>query len=206
MLSSLRRPIGLALGAGLLAVVACSDSTGPNGSLTPEEINELAVQMGVGLSSDLLGSPALAPGGARLNAVPAPISASIDFTVRCPRGGNTHISASIDGTIDDATQSATLDVTATQEPDDCGYPVHGKTVRLSGSLTANAHVEVQNGLPVGVHTASLVGEFDWRTNDGRRGSCTVNYSATANYTSKVSTVSGNFCGATVQFSGPLTTN
>jgi hypothetical protein len=206
MLSSLRRPIGLALGAGLLAVAACSDSTGPNGSLTPEEINELAVQMGVGLSSGLVSSPALAPSGARLNAIPAPISASVEFTIRCPRGGTADITASVEGTIDDATESAILDVSATQESHDCGYPVHGKTVRVSGSLTANAHVEVENGLPTGVHTASLVGEFDWRANDGRRGSCTVNYTATANYTENSSSVSGDFCGATIQFNGPLTAN
>jgi hypothetical protein len=135
-----------------------------------------------------------------------PISASVDFTVRCPRGGSARITGTVDGIVDDETESATIDVSATQRPNDCGYQVHGKTIWTTGLLTANAHVEVANGLPVGVHTASLVGEFSWRANDGRRGSCTVDYSASANYTSNVSTVNGNFCGSTIQFSGPLTTN
>lgn len=206
MLSTLRRALALVLGAGLLAAAACSDSTGPNGSLTPEELNELALQMGVGLSSDLTGSAAVTSNGARLNAIPAPISASIDFTVPCPRGGTTRFTGSIDGTFDEAAESAVIDVSATQRPDDCGYNVHGKPIRTTGTLTANAHVEIENGLPVGIHTASLVGEFSWRTSDGRRGNCSVNYSATANYTTNVSTVNGNFCGATMHFTGPLTTN
>lgn len=204
MRSTLRLPLALVLGAGLLTAAACSDSTGPNGSLTPEELNELALQMGVGLSSDLTGSAAVTPNGVRLNAVPTPISASVDFTIRCPHGGTARITGSIEGTFDEATESAILDVSATQRPNDCGYDVHGKPIRATGMLTANAHVEVENGEPVGTQTASLVGEFSWRTSDGRRGSCSVNYSASANYTTKVSTVNGSFCGATIRFSGPLT--
>jgi hypothetical protein len=206
MLSTLRRPLALVLGAGVFAVAACSDSTGPNGPLTNEELNELALQMGVGLSSDFASSPALAPQGVRFNAIPAPISASVSFTVDCPRGGDARIEASLNGTVDDQTESMKLDVSATQRPRNCGYPVHGKTVRVTGTLTANAHVEIENGLPVGTHTASLVGEFDWRADDGRRGHCSVNYSASANYTTNVATVNGNFCGATIQVSGPLTVN
>jgi hypothetical protein len=206
MLSTLRSPLALVLGAALLAAAACSDSTGPNGSLTPEELNELALQMGVGLSSDLTSSAAVTSDGARLNAIPAPLSASVDFTIRCPRGGTARITGSIDGTFDEATQSAVIDVIATQRPNDCGYNVHGKPIRTTGELTAKAHVEIEDGLPVGIHTASLVGEFSWRTSDGRRGSCSVDYSATANYKANASTVNGNFCGATMHFTGPLTTN
>ena len=206
MLSTLRSPVALVLGAALLAAAACSDSTGPNGSLTPEELNELALQMGVGLASDLTSSAAVTADGARLNAIPAPISASVDFTIRCPRGGTARITGSIEGTFDEATESAVIDVSATHRPNDCGYNVHGKPIRTTGELTAKAHVEIENGLPAGIHTASLVGEFSWRTSDGRRGSCSVDYSATANYTTNRSTVDGNFCGATMHFAGPLTTN
>lgn len=206
MLSTRRGPVTLALGALLLTAAACSDSTGPNDSLTPEEISELALQMGVGLSSDFASPSVSTTDGVRLNAIPAPISVSVDFTVPCPRGGNARITGTVDGTIDHETESATIDVSATHRPNDCGYDVHGKTIRTTGSLTANAHAEIENGLPVGIHTASLAGEFSWRASDGRRGSCSVNYSATANYTTNVATVNGNFCGSTIQISGPLTTN
>lgn len=206
MLSTLRRPLTLAVATSFFALASCSDATGPRGSLTSEELNELAVQMGVGFSGGLIGSAAVTPSGVQLNAIPAPISASVDFTAPCPRGGSARIRGSVNGIIDNATESAELDVTATEEPNNCGYPVHGKTVRVTGSLTASAHVKIENGLPVGTHTASLVGKFDWRADDGRRGSCSVSYNASANYTTNVATVNGNFCGATIQVTGPLTTN
>jgi hypothetical protein len=163
------------------------------------------MQMGVGLSSDLTGSVATSD-GVRLNAIPEPISASVDFTMRCPRGGTARITGTTDVTFDEATESLIIDVSATHRPNDCGYDVHGKLIRTTGILTASAHVEIEKGVPVGIHTASLAGEFSWRTSDGRRGSCSVDYSATADYEQNVSTVNGNFCGATVHFSGPLTTH
>jgi hypothetical protein len=201
---SVPRRLILVIGAALLTAAACSDSTGPVGSLTSEELNELARQMGIGLSTDLSASASSSAGGLRLNAVPQPVDADISVTVPCPIRGRTHITASVDGTFDEETESGVLDVTATQRPDDCGFDVHGKIIRVTGSLTANAHVELANGLPVGTHTAKLVGEFSWRASDGRRGNCSVNYTATANYTTNVGTVNGNFCGTSIQVTGPLT--
>jgi hypothetical protein len=203
-----RRPFAVIVGAALLSVAACSDSTAPNGTLTPEETSELALQMGINFAADVPASAAAAgAGGASFNAIPAPFSVNVDdVNVPCPRGGNTRITATVSGTIDEATESANLNVSGTQRPNDCGYDVHGKTIRITGSLTATAHVEVANGLPVGTHTASLAGEFSWRASDGRRGSCSVNYNATANYTTNVAAVNGNFCGTTIQVTGPLTTN
>ena len=201
------RPLALLVGAALLTAVACSDSTAPNGTLTPEETRELALQMGVTFADGLSGSAAASSaGGPRFNAIPAPFSGSVDFTVPCPRGGNTRVTGTFSGTVDESTESATVDVSATTRPNDCGHDVHGKIIRVTGSLTATAHAEIANGVPVGTHTASLVGEFEWRASDGRRGTCAVNYNATANYTTNVATVTGNFCGSTIQFTGPLTTN
>jgi hypothetical protein len=200
------RPLVLAV-AALVSVASCGDSTAPNGPLTAEEARELAAQMGASFVGDLSSSAASAVGGgATFNAIPAPFSFSVDLNVECPRGGTARLTLDMTGTIDEATESLTADLTGTQRPNNCGYPVHGKTISTTGSLTVNAHVEIENGLPVGTHTVSLVGEFDWRASDGRRGTCTVNYNATANYTANVATVSGNFCGSTIDFTGPLTTS
>jgi hypothetical protein len=205
MFAARRLPLAVVLGAALLSAAACSDSTAPNGPLTPEETSELALQMGVHFGAGFSGSAASASaGGARFNAIPAPFSRSIDVSVPCPEDGTTRLTATIEGVIDEETESITADVSATQRPDDCGYDIHGKTIRVTGSLTATAHVEIVNGVPVGTHTASLAGEFSWRASDGRRGTCVVNYNATANYTTNVATVNGNFCGSTIQFTGPLT--
>jgi hypothetical protein len=207
MSAARRRPLALIVGAALLSVAACSDSTAPNGTLTSEETRELALQMGVNFAADLPASAALASaGGASLNAIPATFNETIEVSVPCPRGGNVRITATVSGTVDEATESANLNISGTQRLNGCGYDVHGKEIRTTGSLTATAHVEVENGLPVGTHTASLVGEFSWRASDGRRGTCAVNYNATANYTTNVATVNGNFCGTTIQVTGPLTTD
>jgi hypothetical protein len=204
MLAALPRRLTLVIGAALLTAAACSDSTGPVGSLTPEETNELARQMGVGLTADLAASASASADGPRLSAVPEPLDGDFTVTAPCPRSGRTRITGSVDGTFDYETESGVIDVTATQTPEDCGFDVHGKVIRVTGSLTATAHVELANGLPVGTHTATLVGEFSWRASDGRRGSCSVNYTATANYTTNVGTVNGTFCGTSIQVTGPLT--
>jgi hypothetical protein len=208
MFRARRRPLALVLGAALLSAAACSDSTGPNGALTDEETRELALQMGVGFTGGFSASAASAStNAAHLNAIPEPFNWTVNnVEVDCPRGGSTRLTATLSGTIDEATESIDVDLSGTQRPNNCGFDVHGKEIRVTGSLTANAHIEVKNGLPAGTHTASLVGEFDWRASDGRRGTCTVNYSATANYTTNVATVNGNFCGSTIQFTGPLTTD
>jgi hypothetical protein len=233
MFAARRRSLTLvAAAAFLVGPAACSDSTAPNGTMTPEEARELALQMGLHLSGGASASAAsasaasasaasasaasaaaasAAAGDAQLNAVPAPFEYSVtDVEVPCPRGGNTLVSATIEGTYDDkgtfdeVDDAVVADVNGTQRLNNCGYEVHGKTFRLTGSLTMTAHVEIDHGLPVGTHTASVTGEFTWRASDGRRGTCAVSYNATANYTTDRAVVNGNFCGSTVQFDGPLT--
>jgi hypothetical protein len=218
MFAARRRSLTLvAAAAFLVGPAACSDSTAPNGTMTPEEARELALQMGLHLSGGASASAAsasaasAAAGDAQLNAVPAPFEYSVtDVEVPCPRGGNTLVSATIEGTYDDkgtfdeVDDGFVADLSGTQRLNNCGYEVHGKTFRLTGSLTMTAHVETDNGLPVGTHTASVTGEFTWRASDGRRGTCAVSYNATADYTTDRARVNGTFCGATVQFDGPLT--
>jgi hypothetical protein len=191
--------------AALLSAAACSDSTAPKGSLTPDELSELAVQMGEHFASAFSGSAALASKGqAQSSAIPATIRVNVDLDVPCPRGGSSHVAATVDAVVDQATESATADVTGSQAPKDCGFEVKGKTIWVTGTLTSAAHAAVVNGLPVGEQRASLEGSFSWRASDGRRGSCDVNYLAKANYTTNIATVNGSFCGQTIQITAPLT--
>jgi hypothetical protein len=205
MLAARRRPLALVLGAVLLSAAACGDSTGPRGSLTQEETSELARQMGTHFVSAFTPSAAVASkGDASLNAIPAPFNLSVDVTVPCPQGGNTRVTTSVTGNVDNATQSLTATADGTNKLTACGFDVHGKTVWVTGELTSHAEVNVVNGLPAGVQTARLTGEFDWRTSDQRSGTCAVSYTATANYRTRRAVVSGNFCGSTINFDGPLT--
>lgn len=202
------RPTALILAAAMLVVAACSDSTAPNDVLSADEANELARQMGIALADGLVGSATAAvPGGigsAQVAAVPAPFNVSIDVNVPCPRGGKTRVTATVNGTIDEATESLTADVTGTQRPDNCGYDVYGKVIRVTGTLTTTAHAQIENGLPVGVQRATLNGEFSWAASDKRGGSCSVNYTAAADYTNNVATVNGSFCGSTITVTAPIT--
>jgi hypothetical protein len=199
------RPLALVLGAALLSAAACSDSTAVKGSLTAQESSALALQMGTLMARGLSASASVAgAGGVQLNAIPAPFSLSVNFEVPCPKGGKTRLKATLSGQVENSTQSITADATGTNEPDDCGFDVEGKTIWVTGLLTSSAHVDVANGVPVRENRASLKGRFHWRASDGRSGDCDVDYTAEANYLTNVADVNGNFCGATIRFTGPLT--
>jgi hypothetical protein len=201
------RPAALILAAALAA--ACSnDSTGPRGSLTSDELRELARQVGIHLAAGLSGSAAsFSKGGAALSSIPLPLDISFRVTVPCPVEGTTRVDATVSGNFDEAAQSLTATASSTNTSTNCGFPVHGKTIWVDGTLTSAASVNVVNGVPVGAQTASLVGSFSWRTSDGRSGGpCEVDYSATANYTTNQAQVDGRFCGSEIHFSGPFITN
>jgi hypothetical protein len=205
------RPAVLALTAALLSAAACSsDSTGPRGSLTNDELAALALQMGTHFAGSFSGSAAsFSKGEASFSAIPAPFSFTVNVSVPCPRGGKTDVAAQVSGVIDHAAQSVKADASGTHTPKECGFDVDGKTIWVSGELETAAHVEVVNGVPKGEQSASLrtPGEpISWRTSDGRSGSCAINYTAKANYDTNRAVVNGSFCGSTVSFDGPLTTN
>jgi hypothetical protein len=204
-----RRPRALVLGAALLSAAACSDSTAPAGELTSEEANELAAQMGVHLFGESGGLMSFARrsnnlGAEGSGAVPQPFSGTVDTDIPCIRTGSANVVVTLSGVLDDVTESMTADITGTYRPNNCGILVHGKLFRISGSLALGAHFEVEHGLPVGTHTATMKGSFTWRARDGRTGPCAIDFASSANYTTDVATVNGSFCGSTIQFTGPLT--
>ena len=203
-----RRSVPFGFAAALLWAAACSDSTAPEGPLTAEEASQLALQMGTLFSDELTASTAsaasAAPNGARVSAIPVPFNVVVNFTVPCPKGGTTRLRVATSGTVDEATKTVIADVTATNRPSNCGLDVHGKTFRITGELTATAHAMVVNDIPVGEQTASVDGGFTWRADGGRHGRCTVSFTASANYTTKIAAVNGNFCGSTVSVTAPIT--
>jgi hypothetical protein len=172
---------------------------------------ELAFQIGTHFAGSLAGPTAsFSRSGASLNAVPAPFRIEFTVNVPCPRGGKTGLAVEVNGTVDNAAQSIQADALTTHTPENCGFDVHGKVVRVTGTLESSAHVNVVNGLPVGEQRATLRTldgrALSWETSDGRSGSCALNYTAVANYTTHRATVNGSFCGATINVDAPLTTN
>jgi hypothetical protein len=176
--------------------------------LTADEASQLALQVGRLFSDELTPSTAsaasAAPSEARVSAIPVPFNVVVNLTVPCPKGGTARLRITTSGTADEATKTVIADVTATNRPSNCGLDVHGKTFRITGELTARAHAMVVNDVPVGEQTASVDGSFTWRTDGGRHGTCTVNFAASANHTTKIAVVNGNFCGTTVSVTAPIT--
>ena len=191
-----------------LSLVACGgDSTSPHGTLSADESAALAMQM----ASTVQGSAATSAASSMsrhidgLNLASAPVSLNLDTTVPCPLGGDTHLTLAVSGTVDQTAQTATLDLTGTNAPHECGYHVKQVDVHVTGnpSLTQTAHVAVDHGQPVGTQSFTAGGGFTWSTNDGRSGSCTIAYTASANYSTNTVNVHGSVCGTTIDYTGPI---
>jgi hypothetical protein len=206
-----RRSVSLLVGAVLLSAGACSDSTAPDTTpLSADESRDLAVQIGALFSQGLAGGVvASRAADASLSVIPVPFGFSVEkLRVPCPEGGATTVTASVKGTIDNATQSITATATGSNTPIDCGVLAQGKKIFITGEFTSEASIRVKDGVPMGENTFSLKGEFSWRTANGRRsGKCFVDYLAKAFYTDNGNSaeVTGDFCGTRMTFSGPITT-
>jgi hypothetical protein len=191
------------------ATAACGDSTAPRGGLTQREAEALALQLsGVAsaASGGSVGRSIEAPQGSIAFAVvPSPVNLGMQTTVACPKGGSAKVSVTIVGTIDQTTQSITADVTGSFVPTGCAVTADAVTLTLSGSpgLATATHVSVVNGQPTGLQTLSVTGGFAWTSSDGRSGSCTVDYKATADAAANKATLTGSVCGTVVDYSGPL---
>ena len=192
----------------LVAAGACGgDATAPTPSnaLRSDEAADLAVAMGLVLSGTG-GAPATANVAASVAYSTVPISYAMEQTLPCPSGGTIHVKGSVNGQYDAASQSMSMDVTATQEPKDCGMPVKALTFTTSGApnLSTTAHMEIKGGQPAGAFTSSTKGGFSWKASDGRSGSCSVDYTSKADFTAGTVQVTGSFCGTSLSYSGPLT--
>ena len=193
--------------AAVVALGACSgDSTGPRSRLSTEEASVLAMQLNMTLTEAMPTTYAAARIGANGSLAPEQISMSVDRSVACPMGGESHVIASLAGTVDNDTQSMDVNLTGSQSPANCGFDVNGVTFHTNGdpSLVSTAHIVMANGLPTGTLSFSGKGKFNWTADDGREpGSCSVDYIMTLNYTTQRAVVHGSFCGAKLDYDGPM---
>lgn len=209
---SSKRFFAPAVAAGvLMALAACGggDATAPAAAtnLRADEAAQLAVELGMALSS-ATAAPATgtSAGGVAASVAAVPFSHSVSMTVPCPRGGSTKLTGSATGDYDATAQKLVMDVTATQEPQECGVLVKQVTFTTSGApnLASSAHMEFTAGTQAGKFTSSTKGGFSWKASDGRSGSCTVDYTSSADFTAKTVKVTGSFCGTALDYSGSFT--
>ena len=197
----------LIIGAGLfLAVAACDKSTGLPSEITQAEAAELAAAMdavarldqsdlGPGASFSLnVGENA----GSASASVPVTINNTFSASAPCPQGGQVAISGTVAGTGDDATHSLTLDVNATRVDSNCAFNTRHGVMTLNGNpnLGYEGHLNVVNGALVGLQTQSHTGSFTW-ARGGFSGTCDVDVASSFDPATHTVTISGTFCGWTV---------
>jgi hypothetical protein len=200
----------LACSAGLLlAIAACSDSsTGPSPSITQADANELAANMDavatLGTSDIGLGasfSIVVAPSGASssVSTAPTTFNNTFDVTRQCPKGGSVEFKGSITGTGDRTTHSLTVDASATRTDAKCAFGArNGATIEVTGNpnIAYTGHLNIVNGMPVGLQTQSHEGSFTWvRGTDS--GTCNIDVKSSYDPATRTLTVTGTVCGRDV---------
>jgi phage baseplate assembly protein gpV len=199
----------LACTAGLLlAIAACDSSTGPSAGITQTDANKLAADidgvstlgtgdLGLGASFSLV----VPPGGvsATVTTAPTTFNNTFDVTRQCPKGGSVEFAGSITGTGDRTTHSLTVDATATRTDTKCAFAArNGATIEVTGNpnIAYKGHLNIVNGLPVGLQTQSHEGSFKW-VRGTESGTCDIKVSSSYDPTTHTLTVTGTVCGRDV---------
>jgi hypothetical protein len=190
----------------LLAIAACDSSTGLSGGISQADANQLAADMDavstlgtgdVGLGASFsVGVDGSAPSAS----VSAPIAINNSFTAtkQCPKGGQVAFAGSIVGTGDRATHSLTLETNATRTDANCAFETRDGVLTLNGNpnLAYKANLNIVNAALVGLQTQTHKGSFTWARTGGS-GSCDVDLTSSFDPATHTVTVSGSFCGHTV---------
>ncbi len=197
-----------AVAVAVIALAACGkDATSPASTqLKADEAQALA--LGMAASGDAYSGAVAVPDVVTLSTTSGSTGfGPIAFTRAhpCPRGGTITPDVKLSGSIDGTARSLTLDVSGTETPKDCAYPVKAVTITVNGNpnLAITAHLAIVAGVPSGAQTFTEKGAFTWKSSDGRSGSCTVDVTSSADFAKNLRTVTGTFCDQTFNIRGPL---
>ncbi len=179
-----------------LALGACSETTGPNTSLTREEAIMIAAAVSGSLETTTQ-RPVSNPNGVSL--VPQTFTHEAEISAPCPNGGTNTLAWTSTVISDEETESVEIDVVGTHAPVASAYTDGNIVITIDGDPLMNfgAHLNVVNGAPIEPYTASIDGAFNWSTSDGRSGRCTVDYQETLNFALQQHRLQGSVCGFTV---------
>ena len=190
----------------VLAVAACDSSTGLSGGLSQADANQLAADMDavstLGTSDFGLGASfsVNVGSGSAAATVSAPIAINNQFTVtkQCPEGGQVVIAGSVVGTGDRTTHNLTLETNATRTDTNCAFQTRNGVLTINGNpnIAYKGNLNIVNGLPSGVQTQTHKGSFTW-ARVGGSGTCDVDLTSSFDPATHTATVTGTFCGRTV---------
>ena len=189
----------------ILAIAACSDTTGVNG-ITAADANQLAadldatstlgvldVGLGPSFSVSVDGSGAAA-------SVSAPTTFDNQFTVtrQCPKGGQAVIAGRLTGTGDRTTHTLSAETIATRTDSQCAFETKHGLLTISGNpnIVFDGKLNIVNGALSGLQTATHKGSFTW-AREGGSGTCDVDLASAYDPATHTATVTGKFCGIDV---------
>jgi hypothetical protein len=190
----------------VLAVAACSDSTGVN-TISQADANQLAADMDAvsALGATDFGQAAsfsvsVDPSGASASVASAPFPINTQFTVtkQCPRGGQVVVAGGVTGTGDRSTHNLTLDAAATRTDTDCAFDTRNGVLTLNGNpnIAYTGHLNIVNAVLTGPQTQTHKGSFKWARTGGS-GTCDVDVTSSFDPATHTVTITGTFCGIAV---------
>lgn len=191
----------------LLAVAACNDSTGAPGSISQADANQLAsdvdavstlgtTDFGLGASFSVSVDPSAS--AAAVVAAPFPINTQFTVTKQCPRGGQVAIVGSIIGTSDRTLHNLSVEAVATRTDTDCAFDTRDGVLTLNGNpnIAYDGKLNIVSGVLSGLQTQTHKGSFKWARTGGS-GTCDVDLASSFDPATHTVTVTGTFCGRTV---------
>ncbi|HEY0529072.1 MAG TPA: hypothetical protein VGD02_09600 [Gemmatimonadaceae bacterium] len=199
------KQLSLVCGAAcVVAIAACSDSTGLAGGLSQADANQLAADMDAVASLGTLEfglgptfSVGVSGSGAQTSIASAPVPINNQFTAtkQCPQGGSVALAGGVVGTGDRTTHSLTLDANATRTDANCAFNTRDGVLTVNGNpnLSYTGHLNIVNGVLSGLQTQKHKGSFTW-SRTGGSGTCDVDITSSYDPAAKTATVSGSFCG------------
>jgi len=194
----------------LFAVAACSsDSTGVSANIiTQADANQLAGDMdavstlgttdfGLGASYNITvdGSGASA---AATTSAPFPINTQFTITKQCPKGGQVAIAGGITGTGDRVAHNLSVEAIATRTDTNCAFDTRDGVLTLNGNpnIAFDGKLNIVAGVLSGLQTQTHKGSFTWARTGGS-GTCDVDLTSSFDPATHTVTVTGTFCGRTV---------
>lgn len=181
------RLLRLAVASLVLTVAACGDSTGPNVTLTEEQIDDMMDAMANA------GSPGFAPPAANMAVI------TVTETADCPNGGTT----SLNGTIDDNVNTGAFSMTITQGFTNCkSTSSSGRVWTFNGKPNIVTAMTGSENLSTGAFTFSgtQTGGVTFSSDLGS-GACdfnvTITMSGNSNTEQFSGSISGTVCGRNV---------
>lgn len=191
----------------VLAVAACSDSTGVAGSISQADANQLASDMDAvstlgatdfGQAASFSVSVDASGASASIALAPFPINTQFTVTKQCPRGGQVVVAGGVTGTGDRTAHNLSIEAVATRTDTDCAFDTRNGVLTLNGNpnIAYDGKLNIVNAVLSGLQTQTHKGSFKWARTGGS-GTCDVDLTSSFDPATHTVTVTGTFCGRIV---------